>query len=256
LRQIRLFLAIVVVLQSFISSPTSLANDEEYLDLAVQIVCPYSRGAGFQLDSQTVVTAKHVVEGCTQAKVINSSKDEVVGISVLVSDSKDLAYISIPRPVVKSVELTSVPVVGSQVFTVGSPIDGLVLSKGTVKKTDGGLSGKWLVLEIPADNGNSGGPVFSSNGLVGLVISKDEENGEVYAYSSEDVKNDFIATQERNRTGHNSDDIKANDAYEVLIPILVSATITFLLGLGIGFFVGRARKKEPKSDRPRIRIEI
>ncbi len=255
MRQLRFLLA-VLVLQSFFWPPSALAGEEEYLDLAVQVVCPYSRGAGFQLDSQTVVTAKHVVEDCAKVRVVNSSKKEVVGTSVLLSESKDLAYISVPQSVVKSVELVSVPLIGSEVFTVGSPIDGLVLSKGTVKKTDGGLSGKWLVLEIPADHGNSGGPVFNVSGLVGLVISKDEENGEVYAYSSEDVKSDYITTQERNRTGHNSQAGSVNIAFEVLIPILVSATITFLLGLGIGIFVGRAKKKKPKSDKPRIKIEI
>lgn len=255
MRLARLLLA-GIILQSVFCITPAIANEEELLDLAVQIQCPTSRGAGFQLDSQTVVTAKHVVEDCSTVKIFNSSNQQVAGTAILLSTSKDLAYISIPNSIVKSVELGSIPAVGSPVFTVGSPIDGLVLSKGTVKQTDGGLSGKWLVLEIPADNGNSGGPVFSKGSLVGLVISKDEENGDVYAYSAEEMKSDFLATKEKNRTGHNSTGDESNTTFDLLIPIFVSATITFLFGLGIGIFVGRAKRKKSESTKPRIRIEL
>lgn len=156
-------------------------------------------------------------------------------------------------PIADVVEMAEIPQLESQVFTVGSPIDGLVLSKGVLKDVFEDLTEKWLILQIPADHGSSGGPVFASGGLIGLVISKDKRTGDIYAYTGEDMKNDFKYVSQGATTGQDYKIPITNSDAQILMPIFVSATITFLLGIGIGVLIAKGRKKISK---PRIRIEV
>lgn len=156
--------------------------------------------------------------------------------------------------VANAVTLADPPAIGSRVFTVGSPIEGLLLSKGTLSSIFRNLTEEWLVLDIPADHGSSGGPVFSDEGLIGLVISKDRKNGDIYAYTSAEIQKDYdlVMDIDNGRTDFPLPMGVSN--VDLLVPTLVSSSMTFLLGLGLGILATRLRRKE--KQRPRIRIEV
>ena len=219
----------------------------------MQIVCPDSRGAGFFLEEKVVVTAKHVVEDCKFPQVINSKGEVTKSLEVKLSDNKDLAYLEVEKAIAVVVNIIRTPSVNSEVFTVGSPIDGLLLSKGILKEVFRDLTEEWLVLEIPADHGSSGGPVFAAGGLIGLVISKDKRNGDIYAYTALDMKNDYEYVTQDDKTGQNYQRPVGNSGSEILMPIFISATMTFLLGLGLGVLMS---KRKVRSTKPRIRIQV
>lgn len=247
----RFILSVVLVLISY--APAYAIDETQFIDFGVQVKCSQSRGAGFYLESTLVVTAKHVIEKCQNPIIENSNGEKTLTVSVKFSENKDLAYLTVEKSISPVVKLAEIPPINSAVFTVGSPIDGLLLSKGMLKEIFKDLSEEWLVLDIPADHGSSGGPVFSMDGLIGLVISKDKRNGDIYAYKGQDIKSDYLYVSKRSSTGQNYPRPVGSSGAEILMPILTSATITFLLGVGVGVMVSR---RNQKTSRPRIRIEV
>lgn len=242
-----------MIAAAFSWSPSWAVDELQFIDFGVQVKCSQSRGAGFYLSEKLVVTAKHVVEDCSKPVLENFKGEKTYTINIEFSQNKDLAYLTVESSISPTVKLADIPSMNSEVFTVGSPIDGLLLSKGKLKEVFKDLSEEWLVIDIPADHGSSGGPVFSQNGLIGLVISKDKKNGDIYAYKGEDIEKDFKYLSERGPTGQDSPRPVGSTGMEILMPILISATITFVLGIGVGALITRRKARTPK---PRIRIEI
>jgi hypothetical protein len=242
-----------MVIMLGLSTPSLAVEESSYIDLAVQIVCPSSRGAGFFLEEKIVVTAKHVIENCLAPQIINNKGIRTRTVSIDFSNNKDLAYIEVAEAIVPVVIIAKTPSINSEVFTVGSPIDGLLLSKGTLREVFRDLTEEWLVLDIPADQGSSGGPVFSSGGLIGLVISKDKRNGDIYAYRALDMKDDYDYVSQDDESRQNNVRPFGNSGTELLLPIFISGAVTFLLGLGIGVTIS---KRRVRTNKPRIRIEV
>lgn len=201
------------------------------------------------------MTAKHVIENCRFPLLFNSQGNSTSTISILQSQSKDLAYLTVEENIANAVELASPPPIGSIVYTVGSPIEGLLLSKGTLANVFSNLTEDWLVLDIPADHGSSGGPVFSDEGLVGLVILKDKQTGEIYAYPSNEIKQDYEYSKSREEDGLRSSPPMGISNFDPLLPTIVASVMTFLLGLGLGILTMRLRRRE-SNTKPRIRIEV
>ena len=248
--------ALVVLFLTLLSILPAHAGPDDYLDRAIQVVCVNARGAGFQMDSTTVVTARHVVENCLKPTLYNNANQSVQGTKVRLSATHDLAYITVPQPIATISAFANVPVTGSDVYAVGSPIDGLVLSKGTLQGLTDDDGKAMLILKIPADQGNSGGPVFSVDGLVGIVISKNEDSGEIYALTSDEIQSDYKKLDISNTTGQTVMTF-ANLNQTLLIQVLISATMTFVLGLGLGYLIGKRRRRERRDrNKPRIRIEL
>lgn len=175
------FVVIALGLGILIPSHAS-GNSNQFLDKAVMVVCGEYSGAGFYIDKLHVMTAKHVIKDCKDAKVFNNS-NQSTNATVMYRDSKeDIAILLTNKTISNPVRFDdSMLKIGQRVFIVGSPIDGLVLSQGTLVNSDGFSSRKRIYLEIPADHGNSGGPVFSENGLIGMVTAKSET--QVIAYN-------------------------------------------------------------------------
>lgn len=234
-------------------TPSTAAQESNYIDLGVQIVCANSRGAGFYLKEKIVVTARHVIEDCLAPQIINNKGTRTRTISIEFSKNKDIAYLEVEEAVAQVVTIAETPSLNSEVFTVGSPIDGLLLSKGALKEVFRDLTEEWLVLDIPADQGSSGGPVFSSGALIGLVISKDKRNGDIYAYRALDMKEDYDYVSQDDESGQRYERPVGSSGRELLLPIFISGAITFLLGLGIGVTIS---KRKVRTDKPRIRIEV
>lgn len=237
----------------FIATPASQGTTYDYFDQALEVDCDLSKGAGFQISEDFVATAKHVVENCTNPVIFTNNNQKIFGSEILQSLDKDLAYIRINSSQNVIPTFDTSPKIGEQIFAVGSPIDGLVLSKGKLLDIFDDNLNKWLVLAVAADHGNSGGPVFSSTGLIGMVISKNFSEGYVYAYPISTITEDLKVTKENHKNSFPFDSSKYLDFKDLaLIPTLVFALCTFLFGLGLGIFWSRRYGSGKKRERIRI----
>jgi hypothetical protein len=141
-----------------------------------------------------------------------------------------------------------------EVEIVGSPIDGLVLSIGTIVglATTGEISK--LRLQIPADHGNSGGPVFFQNKLLGMVYEKNFMTGEVTAIALPTIKSgldhyDLAVLQDKGSTVSDVEILGSNvSQINLLLISLLANLLAIVLALTIylrsrrgGYIVSRKR---------------
>ena len=172
----------LTVLIGTLSLAPASADEKAYIDQSVMINCGDASGTGFYVDSSHIMTAKHVVTGCKTAEIISNTNKRASATNFFLDPKQDIAIITSEKTIVKPVSTDSTESkLGQTVFIVGSPIDGLVLSKGKVVESSGMSSPNRIYLQIPADHGNSGGPVFSDSGLIGMVTAKFDD-GQVIAY--------------------------------------------------------------------------
>jgi S1-C subfamily serine protease len=217
----------------------------DFISNAVKINCNGSQGAGFWLEDRIIATAKHVVEKCLTANVENNDGLNLKVTHIEFSNGFDIAYLIVSNssnlvksPII-SKELTSL---GQTVYAVGAPIDGLVLSQGKLVGKIRNELGDWLEINIPADNGNSGGPVFSDAGVVGMLVSKDISSQSIYAYNFD------------SRSGKSKEyDIGSNSP---LLTQVLSASIMFMFGVVIGITIGYHKGKSRRVMRKRIKIYV
>lgn len=157
-------------------------------------------GSGFvykiEGDSAYIITNHHVVEGGNKWTVVTSTDDEIEG-TVLGSDEYvDIAVIKVKKQsyfeAVKTLEKDKKVNLGDTVFTIGAPVgyeyrgtvtNGIVSGLNRlVEVSVGGTSQGDYVMEVIQTNtavnpGNSGGPLFNSNGeVVGVISMKLVEN--------------------------------------------------------------------------------
>jgi S1-C subfamily serine protease len=145
-------------------------------------------GTGFLHKSGVVITAAHVVAGCTPGdlSLLTASGQKVGVASVSADDIKDLAILRPSLPMSGSplcIAPTSEPRLGTQVTTWGYPggYDGLspLLSVGYFAGVQdfnlgsGRTIRRW-VINAAFNGGNSGGPLLAvENGqVIGVVTSK------------------------------------------------------------------------------------
>ena len=232
-------------------------NEESLISYAVKINCDNAQGAGFRLNSEVIVTAKHVVEDCTRVFVSNNDGVSAQSTKLRFSREYDIAYVYITKNVGKEVMIAEkAPQVGENLYTIGSPIDGLVLSKGKLVTSYKDLRGDWLEISIAADQGNSGGPVFSDAGLVGMVISKNITDKRINAYSAEFLLSDYENLGQQNGDDDGSDTtVIANDSSSPLLTQSISAIIAFIFGGVAGAVLNQRRERRLKKKRIRIVVE-
>jgi hypothetical protein len=187
-----------------------------------------SSGSGFAIgDGTFVVTANHVVRGCTTINIPD------VGSATLVkSDPRaDLAILRPSRPLAAGLRFRSGhPVrLGEEIVVIGYPLRGLLSSPPTI--TTGIVSSlagirddrTEMQISAPVQPGNSGGPVLDRAGnVVGVVQSK----------------LDAIKTAEI--TG----DIPENVNFAVHSAIVTSFLDSYSLGYDFGLF----EKEKPVSE--------
>ena len=232
-------------------------NEESLISYAVKINCDNAQGAGFRLNSEVIVTAKHVVEECTRVFVSNNDGVSAQSTKLRFSREYDIAYVYITKNVGKEVMIAEkAPQVGENLYTIGSPIDGLVLSKGKLVTSYKDFRGDWLEISIAADQGNSGGPVFSDAGLVGMVISKNITDKRINAYSAEFLLSDYENLGQQNGDDDGSDTtVIANDSSSPLLTQSISAIIAFIFGGLAGVVLTQRRQRRLKKKRIRIVVE-
>lgn len=146
-------------------------------------------GTGFAISSNgIIVTNYHVIEGAKTIKVrgINSDFNKTYKAKVLVSDkNNDLALIQIDDYGFTSLGTipytikTGLAGVGENIFVLGYPLratmgDEIKLTNGIVSSRTG-FQGDITSYQIsaPVQPGNSGGPLFDSQGnLIGIINAK------------------------------------------------------------------------------------
>jgi hypothetical protein len=240
------------------SSESAFAeNEDSWISYAVKINCSNSQGAGFRLNVDVVVTAKHVIEECNFVSVSDNDGLTTQSSKLKYSQKYDIAYIYTDENVGKIVKVSDKsPEVGDSLFTVGSPIDGLVLSKGKLVSNYEDLTGEWLEISIAADHGNSGGPVFSELGLVGMVISKNIEDKRINAYTLELLQRDYKDLLELEETDEGSDTtVIVNDSFSPLLTQSISGIIAFIFGGVVGVILSQRRQRRLSKKRIRIVVE-
>lgn len=148
-----------------------------------------SSGTGFGISSNgVIVTNYHVIEGANTIKVkgIYTDFSKSYNAKVIVSDKKnDLALIQIDDKSFTSLGTipyiikTSISSVGENIFVMGYPLrasmgDEIKLTNGIISSKTG-YQGDISSYQIsaPIQPGNSGGPLFNSQGnLIGIVNAK------------------------------------------------------------------------------------
>lgn len=130
------------------------------------------RGSGFFIDSDRVVTNRHVIEGAYRAEVHTSTGNVSVVKGVLAIDAEgDLAVLKIDPPpeVIRplALEKTS-PQEGESVVVIGNPLglEGSVTNGIVSAVRDIPTFGRIIQITAPISAGSSGSPVVNMRGQV------------------------------------------------------------------------------------------
>jgi serine protease Do len=174
-------------------------------------------GTGFLIDNKgLMITNAHVVKNSTNIYVQNNKGEQFKAIVLKLDIPRDVAIIKIDDEHFKS--LVSLPYgirksstdIAEPVFILGFPRDEIVYGEGYLSARTG-YNGDTLSCQIavPANPGNSGGPVFNHYGeVIGILSAKETQSeGAVFAIQSKYI---FKAL----------DELKKNSLYEnVKIPV-------------------------------------
>jgi serine protease Do len=155
-----------------------------------------SGGSGFLVDAKGyIVTNAHILKG-TGAIVVNSKGKEFKSSIVLIDYVKDLAILKIndeEYEAIKSIPYTiqkSNAGLGEEIFTLGYPRNEIVYGMGYLSAKSG-FNGDSLSyqIQISANPGNSGGPVFNKNGeVIGVLSTKQAQaDGVTFAVKSKNI---------------------------------------------------------------------
>lgn len=138
---------------------------------------PAATGTGFYVSDRVLLTADHVVRGCSRVALSDGTE-----IAALAADPDlDLAAFRVPEPTPVWLDLArdAAPRLGQRVSAAGFPYFSIV---GTALNLTGGnvsaLTGvdddsRFLAFTAPVQPGNSGGPLIDGRGRVaGLVVSR------------------------------------------------------------------------------------
>jgi hypothetical protein len=140
----------------------------------------FSTGSGVVVGPHEVLTAAHVVKGCTPDITVRSSLTFSTGYVVARDETNDLAVVHTKNGLPAAVSFRDGPVrAGDQVIALGYPLQGLLattpsLTVGNVNALRGiEDDSRFLQFSAPIQPGNSGGPLLNDSGhLVGIVTSK------------------------------------------------------------------------------------
>ena len=159
---------------------------QEVLPSVVHIMCDRWQASGVAISEDIVVTARHVIDGLNYTITLSDGK-VVKGVQAISHKDYDVGFIKVGKPVLKPAKFGSIKdcVLGQSVFIIGSPYGKINFNNVTLGIISGldrdwdGLSNYgepygWKVVftsDAGAHPGNSGGPVFTVDGIVrGLLV--------------------------------------------------------------------------------------
>ena len=149
-----------------------------------------SGGSGFLIDPKGyIITNAHVLKG-SGAVVVNNKGQEFNATIAHIDQEKDLAILKINDQDYQP--LSSLPYsirktntdLGEQIFTLGYPRTDVVYGEGYLSARTG-YNGDSLTyqVQLSANPGNSGGPVFNNNGEIIGVLSTRQAQAEGVAFA-------------------------------------------------------------------------
>jgi serine protease Do len=156
-----------------------------------------SGGTGFLIDTKGyVVTNAHVIKGSSYINVTNNKGDAFNAKIVFVDTQKDLAIVKIDdedytpfKSLPYSISKSDIRL-GEEVFTLGYPRNDITYSKGDISaKTGYNGDTSTFQIQIPANPGNSGGPLLNNNGeVVGVLSTREiQAEGVTFAVKSKNI---------------------------------------------------------------------
>jgi serine protease Do len=151
-------------------------------------------GTAFMIDGKegVMITNAHIVKDSRNIKVVNTKGQQFNAFVIKLDVNRDVAIIKIDDSQFKPSTLPygiskSTSDIAEPIFTMGFPREVIVYGEGYMSAQTG-YHGDTLSCQItiPANPGNSGGPIFNSNGeVIGILTSKETESeGAVFAVQS------------------------------------------------------------------------
>lgn len=176
----------LVMLGTLVVAAPTVSGPIDALGSVYTVTTPSgAQGAAFAIDAVTMVTAAHVVEGDEVVRLEGTQSPPLrLRASVRFRDEvNDVAVLQLAEPLPAGAPTLAWSPrqanEGIEVFAVGSPIDGVVLSRGEVLGID---EDGWIMASAPVDPGNSGGPLLDEDGAVlGVVVAQEKIGGEALA---------------------------------------------------------------------------
>ncbi len=155
-----------------------------------------SGGSGFLIDTKGyILTNAHVLKG-SGAVVVNSKGQEFNATIANIDMEKDLAILKINdsdyeplRAIPYSIRRANTEM-GEQIFTLGYPRNDIVYGEGYLSARTGYNSDSLTYqVQISANPGNSGGPVFNNNGeVIGILSTRQAQvEGVAFAVKSKNI---------------------------------------------------------------------
>lgn len=160
---------------------------QEVLPSVVHIMCDRWQGSGVAITENIIATARHVVDGTKYTITLNDGSI-VTGIQAITHKDYDVGFIRIPKKVLTPAKFGSIKdcVLGQSIFIIGSPYGKMNFNSVTLGiisglNRDWDETDKWtgkpygwkvaFTSDAGAHLGNSGGPIFSMDGIVrGLLV--------------------------------------------------------------------------------------
>ena len=176
---------------------TNVLNAEIKKDQSLPALHTFTTGGtGFLIDGRGyLITNAHVLKG--KGVVVNNNGEDLTATIAYIDKDRDLALLKIDDESFKPV--ASLPYsfkrsnfnLGADIYTLGYPRDIIVYNSGYISATAGHDDGDTSSLQIslPANPGNSGGPVLNKNGEVVGILSAREAGAEgvVFAVKSNGI---------------------------------------------------------------------
>lgn len=173
-----------------------------------------SGGSGFLIDGKGfIVTNAHVIKGTGAIVVDNTGKEYVAEIALL-DKLKDLAILKINDPDFTSKKSLPYSIrksttdLGEEIFTLGYPRNEIVYGTGYLSARTG-YEGDSLSyqLQMSANPGNSGAPVFDNAGeVIGVLSTREAQlEGVVFALKSNNI---YKVVNDYNTSNEGGKDIK------------------------------------------------
>jgi len=155
-----------------------------------------SGGSGFLIDPKGyIITNAHVLKG-SGAVVVNSKGQEFNAIIAHIDNERDLAILKIsdqeyaPQRALPYTIRKNGSDLGEEIFTLGYPKNDIVYGEGYLSARSGYNSDSLTYqVQISANPGNSGGPVFNNNGeVIGILSTRQAEaEGVAFAVKSKNI---------------------------------------------------------------------